>query len=137
MQVDEILDYRQAQTGAAEFACRPPLCLTEAIKDRRTHLGGDPASAVLDAEQQTIIPAEIEGASDPASGRRELEGVGEQIEQNAVEFLGVDFCFQRFGCRNHVGKRPLRRQCVEVRGDGAHGMRQVDARVIDCHLARI
>ncbi|MNZ57214.1 hypothetical protein D3C78_751860 [compost metagenome] len=79
MQVDEILDYRQAQTGATEFACCPTLCLTEAIKDRLTHLGGDPGSAVLDAEQQAIIPAELKGTSDPASGRRELEGVGEQI----------------------------------------------------------
>src|SRR5262249_54149751 len=90
MQLDELPRERQAQASALHLLVRRP-DLPELLEDRLLILGGDADSRVRDAalNQAVVHPG---SDVDPAALRRELDRVGEQVQQHLLHLalVGAD-----------------------------------------------
>ena len=82
MELDELARERQSEPGA--LGLLPVARLLELLEDRFELLGSDPGAGVDDGD----LHVSVSGAGrdvDPAVGRGELDGVGEEVEDDLAD----------------------------------------------------
>lgn len=75
--------------------------------------------------------------SAPGPRRGELEGVGQQVERDALELLGIEHRRQHGRRDDRVGQIALRRQGLEGLGQHAQQRGQIDRLAAQVHLAGV
>src|SRR5207249_2797181 len=109
-------DEAQVQAEARRGAVEPALALGEQIEAARQHFGGNPDTAVLDADDGLGVLA-LHAHSDRAAGRGEANRVRDQVGDDLVEPL-------RVGAHPHRVRLDVDRVTSELAGTGqdAHGL---------------
>jgi hypothetical protein len=88
VQLDEVAHDRQSESKSAVTPRRRAVGLTEALEHVRQELRLDPEAGVGHAQLQ-MRGGTRERDADPAVGRRELHGVGEQIPDHLLQAIGI------------------------------------------------
>ncbi len=148
MQLDQFAGDVQAQSRTAPRRVRFAVEPVEALEDQDAVVGWDARTAVgyLDPGDVAIAHAHAHAAAiahsrhlDPhlSLRRRELEGVGQQVEEHLLEPRRIDL--RRHGGRRHHAQldRTIDGQRLEVVRRQPHEMRQVDRAVVELKLGRL
>ena len=116
MELYEPPDEAQVQAEAGRGPVEPALALGEQIEAARQHFGGNPDTAVLDADDGLGALA-LHAHSDRAAGRGEAHRVRDQVGDDLVEPL-------RVGAHPHRVRLDVDRVTSELAGTGqdAHGL---------------
>ena len=136
VQADQLPDDRQTDPAALARTRRGPLHPVEALEEAGKLVGGHPGSGVGDRQHRgPLVPAQGDG--DPAL-ERELDGVGQQVEDDLLPHVPVDV--HRLGQAGDVHlvveARPLHRRAEDARQ--FRGVRaQVDGLETRVHPARL
>ncbi len=123
MQLAELFRDREPEAapgGAAGLV----VTLHEALEERGAQLGRDAGAAVGDLDAHASV-ARGDGAANDARDRGDLEGVGEQVEDDALDLVDVELGGHRFGRIDRQRDPSLGGEPFEV------------ARRLDDHLARV
>ena len=138
VKADEVARDGQAQTRAAKTAVRAALQLAESFEHRLPVRERNSRAAVRDLQDDPLRRPgfDAHGTAHGAAGGRELEGVRDQIEQDALNLVGVADSEHTFGRIHRVSDPPFSREHVEVAGHDAEELRQIDLRVVERHLPR-
>ena len=136
MQRDELLDDRQPQARAADTLSGLGIALSKALEDRFPKLGAHAGTVVLDGEE-CAIPHHAQHAPYAAAVRNELEGVGEEVQEDTLQLLGVGLGRNARRRLDREGDSPLVGDRLEVCGGEADEPRQVHLGVVEPHLAGI
>src|SRR5690606_8688552 len=88
VQVQDVLDDRQAQTGAAGFARAAGRDPVEALGDPRQVRLRDAVAAVAHRQRRAAVFAAHELDGDPPAGRGVAHGVGDEVGERAVQLAG-------------------------------------------------
>ena len=134
VQLDELLDDREAEAGASEATPRALFALPESLEDGLAQLGPHARAAVEDVHRGPLRVGRDEAANRPAT-RGELEGVREEIQEHPLELLGVEFGRHALGRLDHERDAALGGQPVEVTGRASDETNQIDLGVVRRHLA--
>lgn len=104
MEFGEGLGQGQAEAGSLVFSVEIAIDLLE----RGQRLGnvgqGDTDTGVGDLEYITVVPAKPDLDRHTAAGRRELDGIGQQVDQDLLElaFIGVQCRQGRWRVKVHM-----------------------------------
>ena len=135
VELGEITRNGQPETRASEAAGRSARELAEALEHGLTLLGGDAGTAVGDLEDGGSAGGLLaERAADPPAGGSELEGVRQQVQEQALELLHVHLRVQLAGGFNAVGDPVFLGEDVEMSGHQSHEARQIGVAVLEPHL---
>ncbi len=134
MQFDKVLDDGQAEAGSATDAPRPAFALAKAFEHRFAQFRRDTGPAVLDFDQRATIRCRQAQLNGSAFGGK-FEGVGQQVEQNALQPFPVRLRGERLRNRDGKGDTALRGQRLEVAGGRPHEIAKVEPRPRQGHAA--
>ncbi len=88
MQLDELLHQRQANPGAFVAAALRALDTVEAIEDARQFLFGNAGTGIGNRHQHSAV--DLAHRHGDAAGKRELESVGDEVEDDLFPHLAID-----------------------------------------------
>ncbi len=139
VEVDELAGDVQPEPRAPHLPGRAAVELMEALEDLSPVIGGDPRPAVghLDV-RHGVVGAGTQFDPDGAVGRGEFERVGEEVEQDLLHPDGVHL--RRYGCvrrTHHEGDRAVDRERLEVVGDEAHQVTEIELGVVQLEFGRL
>ena len=136
MERDELFDDRQAEAGAAVAARGAAVPLAEALEDGGAELRRHAGSAVVHGDLRFRVAGD-QPERDGAAVGRELEGVREQVEQHALELVGIGGERRRRRRLDHEAHLALVRQGLEVRRHAAHQPRGIELGELGLHVAGV
>ncbi len=106
----------------------PPLDLAEAFENHVPFVEGNPGPIVTQGQQRISIPL-LEGQVDGAAPRGELEGVGQQVEDDPAIPFRIDLRRQGGRGRNPEGYGLFRGLDLEIGDDEPHEAGEIHLRV--------
>lgn len=134
VQLGEFLDDGQPETGAAVAPLRSALDLAEALENNLAHGFRNAGAAVAEGERGVFAVA-LQREFDAAAVGGELERVGEQVEQDALDLLAVYLCRHRVWQIEFERDVAILRQRFELAGPVAYQTREIGPRVAHRHPA--
>ena len=138
MQLREIERDGEPQPGAAEAAGRPALELTEPLEHRLALLRRHARPRVGHLDRGTgCRGVRPQRAAHPSAGRSELERVGEEVEQHALQLVGIGLGRQVVRRLERDGDVALGGERIEMGRHPAHQLCQVDVGIRETRLARL
>ena len=109
VQFGELLDDGKAQAGAAETALGATLDLTKPLEHRFAQIGRHTGAVVLHLDDR-LTRLLAQAHVDTTTFGRELEGVGKQVEQDALHPFAIGLGLQRGGYVDSVVNASFSRQ---------------------------
>jgi len=88
-QLEQLLDQRQADAGAAVLAGGRVVQLLEALEQQRQLLGGDADAAVADRQLELVMLQGHGDQADAPAGGGEFERVTQQVEEDLLEMAVI------------------------------------------------
>src|SRR5687768_687960 len=101
MHLDEFFGDGETEPGTSELTAGSAFPLPESLEDHSAQLRFHSRPGIVDTNHHILV-GHIESASDAALVRHELEGVGKQVHQNALELLGIYGAENIAGCLDPV-----------------------------------
>lgn len=89
MEFDVRLDQRQAEAGALDIGVEGAFDPHEGLENFADVLGGDADAGIGDSDQRRAVGAGSRADSNGAARGRELDGIGEQVDEDLPQQAGI------------------------------------------------
>jgi hypothetical protein len=115
VQFDQLARNRQPESGAAVSPGRSAVDLTKALEDKLPVFPRDLGAAISDLDDGLPVRSVVaQAAANAATRRGELECVREQVDQHALQLLGIDLREHRLVGADLERDAPLLRKALEI-----------------------
>lgn len=113
-----------------------PVHLAKALKDGVSHRRRNAGPVVLDDHARAAAGG-LQGATDGAAARDELEGVADQVEEDALDLFRVGRGPQVFRRLDFKQNFAVIANRSEMRSRQAHECREIDGAIVHPRLSRL
>ena len=148
VKIDEVFDNGEAEAGAVESADRALFSLEEPLEDRVAKFDGNARPGIGDLQIDPFClraAARVQLACHAPVRRRELEGIGQQVQHNPHDLVGIDFRVQTCRSRDVICDLALLGDIVEIRRRLSNESSDIEidvarlqpARIEACHVQQI